>query len=346
MSLQKVEINKIKVVENHRTNVNETHLDEMMQSIKQHGVLQPIGIAKDGKGGYVLRFGQRRLLACKKLGYKTIDAMVTDEKDENKLDIEGLTENIQRKDPSFAEMGRVILKLEKNGLALNEVAVRLGISLPKIKSVVEVYQSLPEKLRQKVMFMEKGGGRKARKGCIPANIAVKIVNMKKDHGLSDKSTDNLFDKVVNEEVSEKDLQNVSTLMGGGLTAEQALANAAQYGVYTVSVVVKKSDIQDLLGKHRLMNTVSLLKKAIYGEIPAIPKPPFVFTGLTLDKKIVHEQDKKPFIKIRIALMGMMRAKMLSEAQAAALKSTSGSSKDWTPEQCEQLNSIYKTVNKK
>ena len=74
MPLQNIAIKKIKVVENHRVNIDATHLDELMQSIKQHGLMQPIGVALNGAGSFVLRFGHRRLLACEKLGYKTLIA--------------------------------------------------------------------------------------------------------------------------------------------------------------------------------------------------------------------------------------------------------------------------------
>ncbi len=297
MSLQKIALDKIRIIENHRTNINATHLEEMMQSIKQHGVLQPIGVALDpkNKGGFILRFGQRRFLACKKLGHKTIEAIVKGEMSEQELSFEGLTENIQRKDPSFAEFGRVIEKLEtKEKLTLSEIAVRMGLDLKKIRQIVEVYKTLPEKYRNKVYFMEKGGGRQTRKGCIPATVATKIIQMKREHGLNNKHVESIFDNVSKKGMDNLDLANVGSLIGSGMSAEQALENAALYDVFNVDVVLRHTDVTRLMQEHQLLNRAHLFKKAIYGEIPPLPKPSFVFTGVKMAAPVKTKKDNKPF----------------------------------------------------
>lgn len=347
MSLQKIEINKIKIVENHRSTINEDHLDEMMQSIKQHGVLQPIGIAKDGHGGYVLRFGQRRLLACKKLGHKTIEAMVSDKVSDQKLSFEGLTENIQRKDPSFAEYGRIIEKLKnKEKLQLSEIAVRMGIPLKKINQIFQVYEELPEKLRSKVFFMEKGGGRKGRPGEIPATVATKIIAMKREHNLNNKDIDNIFDGVARKGMDSLDLDNVGSLVGSGMNATDALAHSAQYGVYTVDVVVKHTEMARLMQQHQLINRAHLFKKAIYGEIPPLPKPEFVFTGVKMTAKVIEKRDNKSFQKMRNTLIEMKKARLLSDNQVAALKSLDHILiKNLTDEQCQQIKDIHDSIKK-
>ena len=347
MALHDVAIGKIKVVENHRVNINDVHLAELMQSIRQHGVMQPIGVASNGNGAFVLRFGHRRLLACQKLGWKTIPAIVSAKMDDQKLLIENLTENVQREDPSFAEIGRIINKLETKNLTLSQIAARLGLPIAKIRTIVEVYTALPEKFRKNVMFMERGGGRKSRKGSIPAQVAVKIVKMKKDHGLSDKSIDHLFTQSVEGGLSESALDNVSSLMKGGISAEEALSNATKYGVYTIDVVARHSDISLLMEKYRLVSRTHLFKKAIYGEIPPIPKPDFVFTGLHMDEKDVVHRDNKELLRIRVKLQEMAKMNLLTEAQSAAVDGLRRVHiKDWSDEQAKQIRGIYKEVYKK
>lgn len=341
MSLQKIPINKIKITENHRTTIDDSALAELMQSIKQKGLLQPIGVSKDGKKGFIFRFGHRRLLACKKLGHTTIDCIVSERLSEQEILFDNLTENMQRKDPSFAEFGRVIHRLEKMDLSTSQIAVRLGLPVVKIRQIVKVYNSLPEKFRKKVVFMERGGGRKARKGCIPAQVAIKIIEMKKKHGLKDKYIDTIFEHSVENGLDKLDLDNVGQLIGGGMTALQALENAAKHGVYTVEIVVEHGIVQKLMNEHRLINRMHLFKKAIYGEIPPIPKPKFVFTGIQLAEKKIIEIDKKPFQKMRFTLMLRAKSKMLTDAQVAALKSTQGVPlQDWTEEQCNQIKEIH------
>jgi len=341
MNVQEIQISKIKIVENHRTSIEKTHLDELMQSIKQHGLIQPIGVSKKGNG-YTLRFGQRRFLACQKLGYKSIPATVTAATDEQKMLLENLTENMQRKDPSFAELGRVISKLEKD-LSLKEISVRLGIPILKLKQIVEVYHMLPEKYRKRVVFMEKGGGRKVRKGFLPAQVATKIVDMKKKHGLNDKSIDSIFNAAVDENMDRLDLDNVGHLIVSGMSAAEALKNVRQYGVFTVDIVAKHEVIADLVKNHCLMNRKSLFKKIVYGEIPALKKPGFISTGLIIKRPAPEKISNEKFAEMRKSLI-KFRGGSLTESQVAALKSTNKiNPKEWTEAQCEQIQEMFETV---
>ena len=56
--LKEIEINKIKVEENHRLNAEDADIHELMSSIKQHGLKQPIGVHESHKG-YVILFGNK-----------------------------------------------------------------------------------------------------------------------------------------------------------------------------------------------------------------------------------------------------------------------------------------------
>lgn len=346
MSLQKIEINKIKIIENHRSNIQDSGLDEMMQSIKQYGVLQPIGVARDGNGGFLLRFGQRRMMACKKLGYKTIEAMVTDKQSDQKMALEGLTENIQRKDPSFAEYGRIVDKLRtKEKLTLPEIAVRIGLPLIKIQQIINVYEQLPEKFRDKVFFMNKGSDRKNRKGEISATVATKVIGVKRMHGLKNKDVDDILDAVANKGLDSLDMENVGSLIGSGMSAKDALEQQSLYGVFTVDVCIKHTDCVKLMEQYQLGNRSWLFKKAIYGEIPPLVKPPFVFTGQAMPKKLDKPPDNKEYGAIKSKLLAM--EKLLTHAQRDALAGTNKVPlKDWTPEQCQQLMDIYNQVHKK
>jgi ParB/RepB/Spo0J family partition protein len=341
---QEIPIVKIKIVDNHRTNIEKTHLDELMQSIKQHGLMQPVGVAKNGKSGYVLRFGQRRFLACKKLGYKTITAMVSNDAGVEKLLVENLTENMQRKDPSFAEFGRVINKLERMNLSVKEISARLGLPMAKINQIVSVYHALPEKYRKRVVFMEKGGGRKTRKGCLPAQVATKIVSMKKDHGLSDKSIDHLFKAATDEGMDALDFNNFGHLMNSGMSAEEALKNVRAYGVFTVEAVVKHSEVEERMEKHGLVSRKHFFSKIIYGEIPPLIKPDFLSTGTFIVKEEPKAVDLKPFEKMLKQLAVAFRSGFLTEAQYLAFKSLiKVKPKEWTEAQQEQIRNILKDV---
>lgn len=341
MKLQEMPITKIKITENHRVNIEKSSLEDLMQSIKQDGLKHPIGVAQKGDV-YILRFGQRRLLAFKKLGYKTIPVTVTAFEDDKNLMIENLAENMQRRDPSFAEMGRMIKKLEDDhDLSIKEISVRLGMPVGKIQQIIKVYSALPEKYRRKVVFMEKGGGRGARKGCIPANVATKIADMKKHHGLKDKAVDSVFKNVVEKGLDRLDLDNVGTLIGSGMGVEEAMENMTAYGVFPVSVVALHEEISELMGRYGLINRKHLFLRIMYGEAPPLVKPEFVSTGIALAKKKVKKESRAGFKKMRAELAKRSKSGKLSDEQKAALEPTAKLPVgEWTDEQCAQIKGIY------
>src|SRR5580704_9140241 len=75
-------------------------IDDLAQSIQKQGLLQPIYVISKPDGRYEILAGQRRFLACQKLGHKTIRAIVTDAEavdDDTRVSI-SLTENLVRRD--------------------------------------------------------------------------------------------------------------------------------------------------------------------------------------------------------------------------------------------------------
>ncbi len=85
-----------------RTYFNEEALNELSQSIKQHGLLQPI-IVIEKEDGYMLLAGERRLRATKITGAKTIKAIIADIESKNLREL-ALIENIQREDLNPIEL--------------------------------------------------------------------------------------------------------------------------------------------------------------------------------------------------------------------------------------------------
>lgn len=272
MDVKHIEMKHIIIRENHRTNIQDTNLNELMASIKQNGLKQPVGVEDIGKNKFALVYGHRRYLAFEKLGYTKIPCVVTKEVDEKQSLILNLTENMQRNDPSFAELGRVIEKLERLKLTHSEISVRLGVPEKTIKKIITTYKGIPLRHRAKVKFMGKGG---ARNGGIPHVVAQHIAQIKKHHGLNDQACDTLFDHVAKAEMSKDDITNLSILLNNGLTLDKALNKMKDYNVYSVSVVANKHMIAKLISEHKCNGIGMLFKKIIYGEIPGIQKPDFI-----------------------------------------------------------------------
>lgn len=273
MSVQEIPINNIQIIENYRTNIDDTELNELMSSIKQHGLKQPIGVYLGTDKKYKLIFGARRLLACKKLGWSKISAQV--DKDISGKDhvLLNLTENIQRKNPSFIELGRGIEKLSKMKMTNKEIAVRLGIPDTRVIQILEAYTMLPAKHREKVKFMGTGG--KRTKGTLPAQIATKIIRIKKDYGLDSTATDALIAYVTETKATTEILRNLALLLNAGLKIGEALEKMEDYSVYSVEIIAHRLFTSKRAAEGGHPSVRSMLKKILYGEAKGLEKPSFI-----------------------------------------------------------------------
>ncbi len=120
-----------------RKTFNEDSLEELAESIKQYGLIQPIIVTKED-GYYAIVAGERRWRACKKAGLKEIPAIVR-EKDERKNREIALIENIQREDlnPIDKAMGIKAL-MEEYELTQADVAKILGKSRSAITNTIRI----------------------------------------------------------------------------------------------------------------------------------------------------------------------------------------------------------------
>ena len=108
-----------------RKTFNETSLKELSESIKKHGVLQPIAVRKSGSD-YVIVMGERRYRASKLAGMKTIPCIVREYKSNDILEIQ-IIENLQRQDVEPTEEADAIAYLSEKYSA-TEISKRLGRS--------------------------------------------------------------------------------------------------------------------------------------------------------------------------------------------------------------------------
>ncbi len=116
-----------------RKSVDRAALSELMISIAQVGLLQPITVRKQQEG-YELIAGERRLRACKLLGYKEIPCIVV-QADELRSGVMALAENVQRRPLHYLEEAERLDALLKTGV-LNEeqLSTMLGKNDPYLNS--------------------------------------------------------------------------------------------------------------------------------------------------------------------------------------------------------------------
>lgn len=126
-----------------RKNFEPTALQELANSIKQHGVIQPIILVKKGTR-YMIIAGERRFRAAKMVGLKTIPAIVREYTAKEIKEI-GLLENIQREDLNPIECALGMKELmEKYSYTQEALADRLGKSRPMVANTLRLLNLCPE----------------------------------------------------------------------------------------------------------------------------------------------------------------------------------------------------------
>ncbi len=134
-----------------RTIFDEAALEELADSIKQLGLIQPITVKRDGEK-YIIISGERRWRASEKAGLESVPAYIR-EVDDTTLHAMALVENIQREDLNAIEISLGMQRLiEECGLTQEALAERLG----KKRSTVANYLRLLN-LPEEVQFAIKGG---------------------------------------------------------------------------------------------------------------------------------------------------------------------------------------------
>ncbi len=132
--------------------IEDDKIEELAQSIKASGLIQPVVVRRAGDG-YQLVVGERRLLACKRLGWQKISAAVKVMSDNDMAAI-ALIENLQRENLNYIEEAMGYLKLMQSfKLTQEALAKKLGKSQSTIANKIRILK-LDESVRK--MLLENG----------------------------------------------------------------------------------------------------------------------------------------------------------------------------------------------
>ena len=119
-------------------------LSELADSIRAHGILQPLTVRRRAEGGYELVAGERRLRAAKLAGLSEVPCIVV-ELDEEQSALLALIENIQRRDLNYMEEAAALQKLiAAHGLSQEQVAQKLGKSQSAVANKLRLLKLSPE----------------------------------------------------------------------------------------------------------------------------------------------------------------------------------------------------------
>ena len=175
-----------------RKTFDEEALQELSDSIKEHGVFQPI-IVKKGIKGYEIIAGERRVKASIMAGLKEIPAIVRDFNDQEMMEI-ALLENLQRENLTAIEEANAYKKLQENlNITQEELAKRLGKSRSHITNMLGLL-SLPNDIQKDVQ--------EKNISMAHARILSKLENKKQQ--------EDLVKKIKKEKISVHELENMTS----------------------------------------------------------------------------------------------------------------------------------------
>lgn len=128
-----------------RRHFDEEALAELTESVREHGVIQPIIVIRKGEG-YQIVAGERRFRAATQAGLKTIPAIIRSLTDQNKLEL-SLIENLQRRDLNVIETATAYAKLrEQFNLSNEQIGERVHKSPSAVNNTMRLLK-LPKEVR-------------------------------------------------------------------------------------------------------------------------------------------------------------------------------------------------------
>lgn len=147
-SIIDVAVNNIQVNPHQpRRHFSHQELEELISSIREHGVLQPLLVSELPEGGYELIAGERRLRAARIVGLTHVPTIVRNVTDLEKLEL-ALIENIQRSDLNPIEKSEGYLKLVNEfGLNHEEAAKKIGLSRSTFSNALRMLE-LPGEIQK------------------------------------------------------------------------------------------------------------------------------------------------------------------------------------------------------
>jgi ParB family chromosome partitioning protein len=190
-----VQVDPQKIVPNPRqprTHFNAEDLAELVHSVREFGMLQPVVVRKNSEGDYELIMGERRTRAAREAGLETIPAIVRETADEDLLR-DALLENLHRSELNPLEEASAYQQLlEDFGITQEELATRIGRSRPQISNTIRLLK-LPVPVQQRVAA-----------GVLTAGHARAILSLDDAEAMQ-----RLADKVVNEDLSVRATEEVA-----------------------------------------------------------------------------------------------------------------------------------------
>jgi ParB family chromosome partitioning protein len=194
---------------------DETALDELAASIREHGVLQPIIVEETGGdilngglsgGSYTIIAGERRYRAACRAGLTAIPAIIRSFTDEKRLAV-SIIENIQRADLNpIEEVAAYKSLIDLTGMSQDEAAAKLGTKRSTLANALRLLK-LPPAMQNALISAEMSAGH-----------ARAILSL-----AADVDRETLFSRILGENLNVRQAERLAAEIGGGLVVEEAPA---------------------------------------------------------------------------------------------------------------------------
>jgi ParB family chromosome partitioning protein len=177
----------------------EAELAELVESVRAHGILQPLVARKRGRQ-YELIAGERRLMAARQAGLATVPMAVREATDREMLEL-ALVENLQRESISAAEAAEAYARLiNEFEMTQEEVAQRVGKSRATVSNTVRLLMLPPQVLASLRQGEIEAGHGKALLAISAPGLLVRVWRRVVRKGLSVRQTEELVTKLLGRDV--------------------------------------------------------------------------------------------------------------------------------------------------
>ena len=230
-----------------RESLADEKMQELVDSIRVHGVLQPIVVRSKGNGDYELVAGERRLRAAKAAGLTQIPSIVRELTNEQSLEV-ALVENLQREDINAVDAALAYKRLtEEFGLTQEELAFELGKSRSGIANSMRLL-TLPQEGRDCL-----------RAGTISEGHARAILSV-----ASEDEQLELCRRVVNTGLSVRETERLAKEWAKGRRGESGRENVSRETLLArqdPNIIELEAQLRDILG-----TKVTIVKNKDRGRI--------------------------------------------------------------------------------
>jgi ParB family chromosome partitioning protein len=245
-------------------------LAELVHSIQEVGLMQPIVVRPASGGGYELVAGERRLRATKKAGFKTIPALIRETADDQMLR-DALLENLHRAALTPLEEAAAYKQLlEDFGGTQDELATRLGRSRPQISNTLRLLNLPPAVQRRVAAGVISAGHARALLGLKDQGAIERLASRIVAEGLSVRTVEEIVslgqDEKPTKTTSKKAAGKISApglkSIGDRLSDRLDTRVTVQVGKSRGKVIIEFATLEDL---QRIVDVIDPKQRGMFGE---------------------------------------------------------------------------------